>query len=163
MKIAENIVAILKSVASKLSGTEKRQFMAKTVNELGQGAQRACQYQLGWCRNTIRKGQQELKTAVTCIDNFQARGRKKAEEKDPLLLSRITAIVESESQADPSLKSERLYIKLSANAVRQQLIKQYAYKDDELPCTRTISKKLNENGFSLKKVRKTIPKKNSRN
>ena len=41
-------------MAPKLKGAKKRQFMAETVNDLGRGGQRACERQLGWCRNTIR-------------------------------------------------------------------------------------------------------------
>jgi len=32
-------------------------------------------------RVTIRKGVHELKSGIECADNFQGRGRKKAEEK----------------------------------------------------------------------------------
>jgi hypothetical protein len=64
MKIAKSFVRIFKSAAKKLKGAEKRQFMADAVNELGRGGQRACENQLGWCRNTIRKGQRISKYNV---------------------------------------------------------------------------------------------------
>jgi len=52
-----------------------------------------------------------------------------------------------------------LYIKITANAVRKELKKSFKYTDEELPARITISRKLNQMGYSLKKVRKTIPKK----
>lgn len=159
MNIAHNLVNIFKSGANKLKGSEKRQFMADVANELGFGGQRACEEQLGWCRNTIRKGQHEIKSSVTCIDYYAGRGRKKAEEKNPNLLLDIKAIVEPDSQADPAMNSDRIYIKFTANAVREHLKERFNYTDDVLPSRSAISRKLNENKWHLKKVRKTIPKK----
>jgi len=74
-------------------------------------------------------------------------------------LEQIKEIVENESQADPKMNSERVYIRMTANAVREELKKRYDYTDNDLPVRFTISRKLNEMGYSLKKVRKTIPKK----
>ena len=62
-----------------------------------------------------------MKSGIVCIDNFKGRGRKKAEEKNPKLLEQIRQIVENESQADPAMNSERMYIKMTANAVREEL------------------------------------------
>ena len=67
--------------------------------------------------------------------------------------------MENESQADPAMNSERMYIRMTANAVREELKKRFGYAEDELPVRFTISCKLNEMGYNLKKVRKTIPKK----
>jgi hypothetical protein len=159
MIITHNLVKIFKSGANKLNGSKKRQFMADVANELGFGGQRACEEQLGWCRNTIRKGQHEIKSSVTCIDYYAGRGRKKAEEKNPNLLSDIKEIVEPDSQADPAMNSDRIYIKFTANGVLQQLGERFNYTNEVLPSRSTISRKLNENKWHLKKVRKIIPKK----
>jgi hypothetical protein len=67
--------------------------------------------------------------------------------------------VEPDAQADPAMNSDRLYIKFTANEVRKQLQKRFNYTDSEIPSRITISRKLNENGWHLKKVRKTIPQK----
>jgi len=58
---------------------ERRVFMARTVEELGEGGQRQAQRELGWNRATIRKGTHELRSGVTCADAFALRGRKPAE------------------------------------------------------------------------------------
>ena len=160
MIIPESIVSTLKNTAKKLTGIKKRQFMAEAVNNLGKGAQRAAERQLNWCRNTIIKGQKELASGINCIDNFSARGRKKAEEKNPNLIKDIEAIVEDNYQADPSLKSERAYLKITAPEIRRQLKNSFGYSEVQLPSLTTIRKKLNLNGYHLKKVRKTLPKKN---
>ena len=62
---------------------------------------------LGWCRDTIRKGQHEVKANISCIDNFKGRGRLPAEAHLPGLIDKIHEIVEEKSQADPTLKSDR--------------------------------------------------------
>jgi len=159
--IPDNLIGILKKTADNLKGSAKRVFMGEVVSTYGYGAQLEAEAVLGWSRVTIRKGVHELKSGIECIDNFQGRGRKKAEEKNPKLLDQIKQIVEGETQADPAMNSERMYIKITANSVREQLKKLYNYKEEELPVRYTISCKLNQMGYSLKKVRKTIPKKRS--
>jgi hypothetical protein len=66
----------------------------------------------------------------------------------------IKAIVEAESQTDPTFKTTRLYIRLSAAEVRKQLIVQKGYSDEQLPSQETIRTKLNKLGYHLKKVKK---------
>jgi len=154
---------MLRSATDKLRGTAKRKFMAETVSTLGRGAQRACENQLGWCRNTIRKGMQEFRSGFDCIDNFSGRGRKKCEEYNPELLKHIKSIVESktEIQADPAMNSERLYIKITSNEIRRQLGKCFKYSKIQIPSESAMTRILNENNYYLRKVRKTIPKKRS--
>ena len=162
MTIAEDVVVLLRSAVNKLKGNAKRKFMAESVNSLGRGAQRACEEQLGWCRNTIRKGMHELRSGLDCIDNFTARGRKKCEEQNPDLLKHIKCIVEnSDIQADPAMNSERTYLKITSNEIRRQLAKQFNYEEDKIPSVSAMTRILNDNNYFLRKVRKTIPKKRS--
>ena len=97
-----------------------------------------------------------LESGFQCYDNFAARGRQAAQEHLPNLLADIKAIAEAESQTDPTFKTTRLYMRLSAAAVRKQLIEQ-KYSDEELPCEETIRTKLNDLGYHLKKVKKSKP------
>ncbi len=76
-------------------------------------------------------------------------------------MSDIKSLVDSQSQIDPSFKSDRLYTRLSAAEIRNQLIKQFGYTNKELPTSETIRIKLNELKYSLKRVAKIKPKKNS--
>lgn len=163
MKLEEAVKELLIKTAETLKGSEKRLFMARTVRALGRGGQCLAQRELGWNRVTIRKGELELKNGISFIDAFSLRGRKRSEEYLPSLLKDITALVDGQSQADPQFRSNRLYTRLTAAEVRRQLIAQYGYTDEELPTTETIATKLNELGYSLKKVAKTQPQKNPRN
>jgi transposase len=133
--------------------------MARTVKELGFGGQSLAERELGWDRGTIRKGIQEWESGIICVDNYKGRGRRKAEEHLPNLLTDIKSIVDSQSLIDPTFQSERLYTRLSATEVRRQLILQKEYSDDELPTIETIRIKLLKLGYYPQKVTKSKPQK----
>ena len=132
--------------------------MAETVEQLGYGGASAAQDKLGWNRGTIRKGEKELKNGPI-QDCFSERGCKKSEELLPNLLEDIKKIVEPECQTDPSFNTCRLYTLITAKEVRKRLIETYGYSEDSTPCVRTISTKLNELGYSLKRYKKQILRK----
>ncbi len=134
--------------------------MARVVKMLGKGGQSQAKRELGWDRDTLRKGMHELESGIRCIDNYGARGRKRAEEHLPNLLSDIQDIVDGQSQTDPSFESTRLYTRLSAAAVRQALITKKGYTDEELPSQETIRVKLNDLDYTLRSVKKSVPQKN---
>ena len=140
--------------AKELKGHQKRLYMARVVKALGRGGQEYASRELDWNRNTLRKGQRELETGFRCVDNYQARGRKRTEERLPNLLEDIRAIADQHSQTDPTFQSTRLYLRLSATSVRQALINQKGYSDEQLPSAETIRERLNELGYNLKRVKK---------
>lgn len=146
--------------AKVLKGDERRIFMARIVKSLGKGGQVYAERELGWNRRTIRKGRHEVESGVRCIDNFSARGRKRAEEHLPNSLADIRSLVDSQSQTDPTFRTSRLYTRLSAAEVRRQLIEQKGYTDEALPSRATINAKLNAMGYRLRAVQKSRPQKN---
>ena len=75
---------------------------------LGEGGQRLAEWELGWNRGTIRKGQHEREQGIICLDAYTMRGRRWSEEHLPNLLTDITAIVDGQSQADPQFRTNRL-------------------------------------------------------
>ncbi len=149
----------LNETRDKLIGAERRHFMASFVKLLGYGGQLKAERFLGWDRKTIIKGTKELKSGITCIDNFSSRGRKASESHLPNLLDDIQKIVTPISQTDPTFRSTDLYSPITAAEVRRRLISEMNYNDQDLPTTRTISNKMNQLGFKLKKVQKCKPKK----
>ena len=157
MKLTAELKALFMETSQTLKGQERRIFMAKVVRLLGPGGQRQAEKELGWNRGTIRKGSRELSSGLRCADAFNARGRKRAEEKLPDLCEDIKAIVDSQSQIDPSFKTERLYTRLSAAEVRRQLILQKQYTDAQLPSEQTIRRRLNELGYYPARIAKTKP------
>lgn len=161
MELTGELKATYIETAKALKGSERRVFMARIVRLFGYGGQSWAARELGWCRNTICKGIKELDSGVAIEDNFSARGRKKAEEKLPNLLIDIQAIVDGQSQTDPTFQTTRLYTRLSAAEVRKQLIAHKDYRDEELPGEETIRVKLNNLGYKLRAVQKSRPQKDS--
>jgi hypothetical protein len=159
MELTDSLIALFIDTAKTLKGSARRIFMARTVKELGPGGQRRAERALGWSRVTIRKGTHELERGLRCVDNFAARGRKRAEDHLPNLLTDITTIVDGQSQTDPQFRTNRLYTRLSAAEVRRQLIAHHGYTDAELPTAETIGAKLNALGYYPRKVAKTQPQK----
>jgi hypothetical protein len=157
MELSPELKAIFIETGQELKGYARRIFQAKVVNLLGQGGQRQAEAELGWNRGAIRKGQEELAGGFGYWDQFRQRGRKPAEHHLPHLLSDIKAIAEAVSQTDPTFQTTQLYIRLSAAAVRRQLIEQKGYREEDLPGEDTIGAKLNRLGYSLKKVKKSQP------
>lgn len=161
MELTEEMKTIYMETARTLKRSERRIFMARVVKAMGRGGQSLAARTLGWCRDTIRKGMRELNSGERIEDNFAARGRKKAEERLPNLLTDIQAIVDGQSQIDGTFKSSRLYTRLSAAEVRRQLVLQKGYQESELPTEETIRVKLNTLGYRLRAVRKNRPQKDS--
>jgi len=160
IELSEEQKDLYRTTAQSLKGHERRLFMARVVKLLGKGGPSQAKRELGWDRDTLRKGLHELETGIRCIDNYGARGRKRAEEHVPNLLKDIQEIVDGQSQTDPSFESNHLYTRLSAAAVRQALITQKGYRAEELPSQETIRVKLNALDYTLRSVKKTVPQKN---
>lgn len=154
MPISEAEKEMYIETAKQLKGQARRLYMARVVKVLGPGGAWAASQEFGWDRNTIRKGSRELETGFICYDNYAARGRQRTEARLPELLNDLQAIAEQHSQTDPKFQSTRLYLRLSAASVRQQLIEQKGYTDEALPSNEVIRQRLNELGYSLKRVKK---------
>lgn len=142
---------------NKLKGSNKRIVLASTADEIGKGGQSIVAKEFKVSRDTIRKGKYELDNKIRIADNFSARGRKKIEDKLPTLIDDIKNIVDSQSQTDPNFKTRRLFTRLTVEEIKEQLISQKNYTAEELPTNKTLNNKINNLGYTLKKVRRTKP------
>src|SRR5947209_10726011 len=113
----ERTDALIRSGARRLTGFQRRAFLAEVAVELCDGSARQAERRFGWGRETVEKGLHESRHGMRCKENFAARGRQRSEEKDPQLAVDIRAIVEPHAYADPDLKSPRRYTNLSAAQV----------------------------------------------
>jgi hypothetical protein len=158
MELTAAVCGLLKQTAEAFHGTQRRRFIAETVEAFGL-SQRQAELRLGWSRDTVRKALHELHSGITCVDNFSARGRKPAEFHLPELLGDICDVVKENLQTDPTFQTTGLYCRLSAPEVRRQLIQRKGYTDQQLPRVQTIGGKLNLLGFRLRSVVKSRPQK----
>ena len=62
LQLTDSLKLLFRETAQQLKGSQRRQFMAKVVKELGVGGQTRAERELGWNRGTMRKGMQELTT-----------------------------------------------------------------------------------------------------
>jgi len=161
MELTDGFKNNIVETGKTLGGVQRRLLMARTVRSLGIGGQRRAEKEFGWNRVTIRKGMHELRSGIACCDAFSARGRWRAEEHLPKLLTDIRDIAKGFSQTDPQFRTRRMYTRLTAEELRRQLIAHKGYATAALPTARTLRTKLNDLGFHLTKVAKCKPKKRS--
>ncbi len=152
----ERFDALIRSGARRLTGYQRRLFLAEVATELCGGSARQAERRFGWGRDTVEKGLHERHHGVRCLEDFAARGRQRCEQKDPQLAVDIRAIVEPHTHADPELKSARRYTNLSAAEVRDALIAK-GYSEEELPAERTLRDILNRMNYRLKRIQKGKP------
>ena len=156
-EIAEDIKSIIKNAANKMSGAKRREYIGEITIKLLDGNARKAEREFGWGRETVKTGMAGLTTGIKCQNNYSARGNKKTEEKMPELADDIRSIVDPKSQADPKFQTSFLFTRITAKAVRQALIDEKGYTDDELPCENTIGDILKRMGYKLKRIQKTKP------
>jgi hypothetical protein len=152
----ERLDALIRSGARRLTGFQRRAFLAEVATELCGGNARLAERRFGWGRETVEKGLHERQTGLRCLEDFAARGRQRVEQKDPRLAADIRAIVEPHTYADPGLKSSRRYTNLSAAEVRDALIAK-GRPEADLPAERTMRNVLNRMNYRLKRIQKGKP------
>lgn len=156
MELTPELCATLNETRASLKGYQRRHFMAQIVKTMCGGSPTKAERELGWNRMTLAKALKELEGGFCYIDRYYARGRKAAEEHLPHLLDDIRELAERYSQTDPTFRTTRPYTRLTTKALRQQLIDEKGYSDEELPTEETIRKKLNALGFGRKRVKKRV-------
>jgi hypothetical protein len=155
--LTKEVIASFKDAARKLTGPKRRAFEAQVTLDYLDGNIWKAEKVFGWSHHTVELGLNELRTGITCMDHFSARGNRKTEAKSPELEADIRALAEPESQTAPKFQSPFLYTRMTAKAVRQALIDAKGWTDGELPHVNTIGEILNRLGYKLRRVQKTKP------
>ncbi len=145
--IPEPVRKLIRNTARRLKGYRKREFIAEVTLELLDGNARKAEREFGWGRETVRKGIRELVTCIRCIDNYSARGNKRTEERLPHLAGDIRRIVCSDGQVNPEFEACFNQGKITPKAVRQVLIREFGYPEQQLPNVNTIGNILNRLGY----------------
>lgn len=154
--VQDKVDVVLCSAAKRLKGHQRRLFMAEATDALCGGHARQAEARFGWGRETVKKGQHELKQGMRCLEHFAGRARQRWEEKQPQLAQDIRAIVEPRTQADPELHSPRRYANVSANDVLEELVAK-GYRATDLPKERTMRNILNRMNYRLQRIQKAKP------
>jgi len=156
-KLSDETRTIIKDAAKRLAGFEKRAYQAEITSDYFGGSARKSEREMGWGRESVEKGLKESESGIRCLDNYHGRGRKKTEDIFPHIEKDMRSLVEPQTQADPAMKSSLTYTRITAKAVRQALIDEKGYNDEEFPTENTIGNMLNRMGYNLKRVLKAKP------
>ena len=151
----------IKSGARKLTGFRRRQFQAEVALQYCQGSARRAERVFGWGRDAVLTGLNELRTGIRCFNHSSGRGRHKTEEQQPALIEQIHAIVEPKSQADPKFQTPLAFGRITAKAVREELLR-VSDSPEQVPPERTLHDILGRLGYRLRRVLKAKPQKKSR-
>lgn len=162
MELTEELIELVGNAAENLVGAPRRSFMAGFVRLLGDGGQRLAEAELGWNRGTVRKGEDEHRAGVDLPDGRKDNGQPSLEERLPSLRQDLIDICAPFLQIDPTLRSERLYRKLTTPEVMRRLVSEKGYAEENLPSEEAIRQRLNGLGYFPTRVRKSKPKKRSR-
>jgi len=152
---------LLKVGADRLKGHQRRLFQAEICLKLCEGKPRQAERRFGWGRDSVARGIHEFQSGIRCVENFAAKGRRRAEVRNPQLARDIREIVGPKSYTDPELKSARRYSNLSASEVREALLAK-GYRKPGLPSERSLRDILNRMNFRLKRIQKGKPLKKTK-
>lgn len=156
-KAFESFYPIFQFGLQKLTGSERRIYLAGIAKQLGYGGMKLVEESFGIDYKTLKKGMEELNSGNFITDAFNKRGRKGIEEHLPNIIDDIKSIVDAESQTDPKFEDNRLFTRLTPENIKTELHKNKGYKLEELPTNRTIYNKVNELGYSFSTIQKTKP------
>lgn len=87
--------------------------------------------------------------------SIEFRGRKKVEDKFPEIKNQIRYILNDYEYTDSHFKTETLFVDLSLQNLRKELIQRYGYTKETCPCKSTLLRLLNDLGYKIQKVKKT--------
>ena len=87
--------------------------------------------------------------------SIEFRGRKKVEDNFPEIKNQIRYILNDYEYTDSHFKTETLFVDLSIQNLRKELIQRYGYTKETCPCKSTLLWLLNDLGYKIQKVKKT--------
>jgi hypothetical protein len=150
---SDKIKKTIQEAAKALTGYKRRAFVAQVAMDYFESNARRTEREMGWYRDTVTTGLNELRTGIRCLDNYSGRGNKRTEDKLAGLEEAIREIVEPHTQTDPDFHNPYSYLKITAKSVRKELLNK-GYDEAQLPTENTIGNILNRMNYSLKRVQK---------
>jgi len=132
MELTDALKMVFVETAQSLRGAKRRLFMARIVKMLGRGGIQRAEKNLVGTGSRSAKGCMNWRVALRVSIIFRPRsemGRRTLAEAG----AKPTGDSATQSQIDPSFKTERLYTRLSAAEVRRQLIEQKGYSETNVP------------------------------
>ena len=146
----KNCIENIKKVENKL---EKSKMVKALISDLGGKGISIIARLLNMAFNTVKS------CYLTDFNNVQLtmefRGRKKVEDKFSEIKNQIQNILNNYEYTDSHFKTETLFVNLSLQNLRNELILQYDYTEETCPCKSTLLRLLTDLGYKIQKVKKT--------
>lgn len=155
--LVQEHIADIRLAAAKMSGSQRRDFMAEMSLKYCKGNARLTEGVFGWSRQTVATGIGEKRTGIECIGlQSSCCGNIPWEEKHSEIAEYLCKIAENQSQQDPTFQSTIAFTRLTAQSALNAL-KAAGFSDDDLPSLSSMSEILNRLGYRLRKVVKAKP------
>lgn len=152
----EQIVDI-RLAASKMSLSQRREFMAEMSLKYCDGSSRLTETTFGWSRHAVETGLGEKRTGIPCVGlQSNLSGNRPWEEKHPQIAEFLCQIAENQSQQEPTFQSSIAFTRLTAKSALYAL-KEAGFNDEDLPSLSSMAEILNRLGYRLRKVLKAKP------
>jgi hypothetical protein len=155
--LVEMQIADIRLAAAKMSGPQRRNFIAEMSLKYCAGNPRLTEKIFGWSRLTVTTGLGEKRTGIKCIGMQSiCCGNKRWEKKHPEIAEFLFKTAEKQSQQDPTFQTSIAYTRLTAQSALNTLI-ETGYATENLPSSRSMSDILNRTEYRLRKVVKAKP------
>lgn len=155
--LAQEQIADIRLAASRMSGFQRRGFMAEMSLKYCNGSPRLTESVFGWSRDAVETGLGEKRTGILCIGFQSSRcGNKPWEEKHPGMAEFLCKIAEDQSQQDPTFQSSIAFTRLTAQSALNALM-EAGFSSGDLPSLSSMAEILNRLGYRLRKVVKAKP------
>jgi len=161
VRVTPDMRETIRSAAAKLTGYRRRQFQAEMAVKYCDSSPRVAEKVFGWARDSVQTGLHEHRTGIRCVERFHERGRKRTEDVAPAIVAAIRRLVEPQAQIDPTFESPLAFTRVTAQAVRDELLKDPALTP-HVPCRQTVGNILNRLDYRLRPVIKARPQKKQR-
>ena len=152
--VSTEMVDLILRLVDLIPWPARRCAMGDVTLLLLDGKHRVAENVFGWSRTAVEVGINEFQTGISCVNDISTRVKPKTEEKNPILLADIHAIMDPHSESESSLRTTLLYTNMTAKAVYDALVEK-GWSAQSLPTVRTISNILIRQEYRLRTVVKT--------
>ncbi len=156
-QLSHDAILAIRNAAHCLTGYARRRFQAKLACEHCNASPRRAETLFGFNRRAVAKGLREMHTSKRERPDIETRGRPQAEQANHGIAKIADELLGENSQADPKFQTTLAYTRITGESFRIALAAELQIDLRDLPTPRTLRRVMNRRGYSLRKVRKTIP------
>ena len=155
--LSQEQIVDIRGAAAKMSGAQRRGFMAEMSLKYCAGNARMTESVFSWSRNAVTTGLGEKRTGIICIGLQSMNcGNERWENKHPEIADFLRKTAEGQAQQEPTFKSTLAFTRLTSKSALDAA-KEAGFDEDSLPSPRSMSNILNRLGYRLRKVVKAKP------